>query len=189
MHLVSKMKHIKKFVLSTIGVSLLAMFLLSLALVPSDAAAILDTPHSAATNIGNSFSIDAVGEALYLNDTASDRALTKMHIEFTIVRNGSRGVFFLVSSGSFKMNYTSYSMTDGIGIAARPEQSPFNTTLVFGFRVNMTQDDGKIVQLSFRGFVDRFEADRPILYMRGRITFDNLVYNLIQRGRIHRLDT
>ncbi len=183
------MKHAKKIVLSTVGVSLLVVFLLSLAMVPSDAAAILDTPHSTAANTGNSFSIDAMGEALSLNDTDSIRALTKMHIEFLIVQNGSHGVLFLMTSALFKMNYTSYSLIEGVGIAGRPESSSFNGTIVFAFRMNLTQDDGHLTQLAFRGFVDRSESGGPILYMRGRITFEDIQYYLIQRGKIHFLDT
>ncbi|MFW9920757.1 MAG: hypothetical protein ACFFED_14225 [Candidatus Thorarchaeota archaeon] len=183
------MKHAKKIVLSTVGVSLLVMFLLSLTILPSDAAAILDTPRSAAANVGNSFSVDAMGEALYLNDTDSIRALTNMHIEFTIVRNGSRGVIFLVSSGSFVMNYTRFSVNDGVGYAGRPQSDSYNRTLVFGFRLNLTDDDGIPLQLSFRGFVDQSEGFRPVLFMRGRITFENLQYYLVQRGTIHRIES
>ncbi len=187
--MLSKMKHAKKIVLSTMSVSLLVMFLLSLTILPSDAAAILDTPHVAAANTGNSFSIDAMGEALSLNDTDSIRALTKMHIEFTITRNGSRGVMFQVTSGTFVMNYTSFTVIDGIGFAGRPQSGLFNQTLVFGFRINMTDDTGTLMQLAFRGFVDRSENTRPVLSMQGRITFEELQYYLGQRGHIHRIET
>lgn len=189
MHILSKMKHAKKIVLSTVGVSLLVMFLLSLTIVPSDAAAILDTPHAAAANIGNSFSIDAMGEALYLNGSDYIRALTKMHIEFTILLNGSRGAMFCITSGLFVMNHTSFTAIDGMGIAGRPQSGLLNQTLVYRFRINMTSDTGILIQLTFRGYVDRSENSTPILSMQGRITFEDLHYYLGQRGHIHRIES
>ncbi len=189
MHILSKMKHAKKIVLSIAGVSLLAMFLLSLTIVPSDAAAILDTHHTAAANIGNSFSIDAKGEALSLNDNDGIRVLARMHIEFTKVHHGSRGVIFQVTSGTLMMNYTSLTDVDGIGLAGQAQSGLFNQTLVFGFRINMTNDAGLPVRLTFGGFVDRFETFRPILSMQGRITFEDLQYYLSLRGRISRIET
>ncbi len=179
------MKHAKNIVVSICSVSFLVLFLLSLAIVPSDAAAILDTPSSAEANLGNSFSIDARGEA----HSIDERALTKMHIEFTIVRNATRGIVFNVTAGTLVMNYSRYSVIDGIGWAGRPQEAPLNRTIVFAFRINFTDAEGTILQLAFRGLVRRTQDSGPILYMQGRITFNLSEYYLIQRGRIHRLET
>jgi len=183
------MKHVKKIVFSIAAMSLLALFLLSLATVPTDAAAVLDSPQVTTANIGNSFSIDAMGEAFSYSASSPVRVLTKMHIEFTIVHNATRGVVFEITSGLFAMNSTYYSAASGLGLAGRPVQGHLNQTIVFGFRINMTGADGAHIQLTFRGYVDRSTAGKPVLYMRGRITLETSLYNLVQRGRIHKLET
>jgi hypothetical protein len=183
------MKHVKKIVFSITAMSLLALFLLSLATVPTDAAAVLDSPQVTTANIGNSFSIDAMGEAFSYSPSPPVRVLARMHIEFTIIRNATRGVVFNVTSGLLIMNSTDYVATGGLGLAGRLEQGHLNQTLVFGFRINMTEAGGAHIQLAFRGYVDRSVAGTPILYMRGRITLESSLYNLVQRGRIHKLET
>ncbi len=183
------MKHVKKIVFSIAAMSLLALFLLSLATVPTDAAAVLDSPQVTTANIGNSFSIDAMGEASSYSASSIMRVLTKMHIEFTIVRNATRGVIFQVISGTLILNSTYYVAADGVGLAGRPKDGYLNRTIVFGFRINMTGADGVNIQVAFRGYVDRSDTGKPVLYMRGRITLESSLYNLVQRGRIHKLET
>jgi hypothetical protein len=182
------MKHAKNIALSVCSVSFLALFLLSLAVVPSDAAAILDTPSSAEANLGNSFSIDALGEAHSFTDQDISRALTKMHIEFVIIRNATHGVIFNVTGGTFVMNYSRCTVIGGIGWAGRAKSEPLNRTIIFAFKINFTDANGGTLQLAFRGFVRRSQDHGPVLYMQGRLTFNFVEYNLVQRGRIYRLE-
>ncbi len=183
------MKRVAPVLVPTISVSLAILLVFSLSPLLTDAAAILDSPGAAAASLGNSFEIKAIGEAIANTTDGSVRALTKMHLEFTIVRNGTRGVLFQVNSGYLVMNYTRYEIQEGIGLAGRPREGRFNNTIVFGFRVNLTGYDGDAAQLVFRGFVARNEAKGPILYMQGRITLESVQYYLIQRGNVHRIKT
>ena len=181
------MQHAKKITLATVATVLVGLFILSSFTVPVDAAAILESETSARAALGDSFYIDARGETFIINEEYESRALTKMHLEFEIVRNGSRGVMFSVTSGSFVVNTTRYSVSEGVGFAGRPSQGEFEGRIVFGFRLNLTDGEGNEIQIGFLGTVIRNGEDRPVLAMRGHVIVDGLEYSLIQRGLIRRI--
>jgi hypothetical protein len=181
------MQHAKRITIAVTATILVTLLALQTFASPVDAAAILESENTALASIGDSFSIDARGEFFILSEDFESRALTKMHFEFTIVRNGSRGVMFSVNSGYLVVNTTRYTVVDGLGFAGRPSNGRFNTTLIFGFRINLTDNAGNKIHLGFLGGVIRNSDSRPILIMRGQATFDGLSYTLIQRGLIRRI--
>ncbi len=181
------MRHAKKILALGAVLSVFALIALPLLTTSVDAAAVLESEATARAAIGDSFSIEARGEAGFRTEDTESRALTKMHLEFEIVRNGTRGVMFEVTSGYLVMNYSRYSVTEGLGFAGRPDEGRFNNTIVFGFRLNMTGADDTDISVGFLGFVVRNQDSKPVLVMRGQITVDDLVYNLLQRGIIQRL--
>ncbi len=181
------MQHARKITLIAIATVLIGLVTVPAFMTPVDAASILESEVRAQVAIGDSFYIDARGEIFILNEDMESRALTKMHFEFTIVRNGSRGVMFEVNSGYMVVNNTRYTVVDGIGFAGRPSQGRFNSTIVFGFRMNLTDGLGTEIQLSFLGAVYRNANERPVLIMRGNLILNGLEYNLLQRGLIRRM--
>ena len=181
------MQHAKRIAIASMAAVLIGLVALQSFSAPVDAAAILESENRALAAVGQSFSIDARGEIFILREDYESRALTKMHFEFTIVRNGSRGVIFEVTSGHLVVNSTRFTISEGVGFAGRPSNGRFNTTIVFGFRMNLTDAIGNPVQVGFLGGVLRNQGSRPILAMRGYTTIGDLRYSLIQRGRIHRI--
>ena len=183
------MKHARKVLIFTAAASISLLFILPLLVAPIDAASVLETTNANGAEIGDGFYIDSRGGAR-ANDSEGNliRALLKMHIEFTLTRKGRRGVIFDVTSGTFTMNFTQFSFSDGIGFAGRPTDGKFNGTVVFGFRFNMTDSTGRIAEVGLLGRVKRTEEHGPVLVMKGRIDFDGLTYGFIQAGKIHRLN-
>jgi hypothetical protein len=182
------MKHTRKAIVLTAAASISLFFVLPLIITPTDAASILETTNARGAEIGDAFYIDSRGRAI-ANDSDGKliRALLKMHIEFTLTRRGRRGVIFEITSGTFTMNYTQFSFSEGVGFAGRPSEGKFNGTIVFGFKFNMTDSDGGLAKVGLLGRVKRTEKHGPVLVMKGRIDFDGLTYGFIQAGKIHRL--
>ena len=181
------MKHAKKITTAVVATTLLLIIVVPMIAIPADAAVVFESPIIANANIGQSFSIDARGFAQTSSEMDAIVALTKMHLEFEIVRNGSRGVMFNITSGTFVINETSYAITGGVGIAGRITEGPFNGTIGFGFRFNMTGPADELVEIGFRGVVLRTEDNGIVLVMRGGIQISPLSFQLAQRGRISRL--
>jgi hypothetical protein len=148
----------------------------------------LETTNAKGTKLGDAFYIDSRGRAAPKDDDESIiHALTKMHIEFILSQKGRRGVLFEITCGTFIMNSTRFSFSEGIGFAGRPTEGRFNNTVVFGFRFNMTESDGEVAEVGLLGRVKRTEKLGPVLVMKGRIEFDGFTYGFIQAGKIHRL--
>jgi hypothetical protein len=181
------MQHAKRIAIASIATVLIGLIALQSFSTPVDAASILESENRALAAIGESFSIDARGEIFLLREDYESRALTKMHFEFSVVRNGSWGVMFEVTAGYFIANTTKFTISEGVGFAGRPSNIGFNTTIVFGFRMNLTDTLGKSAQVGFLGGVLRNQDSRPILLMRGHTTIGDLSYSLIQRGIIRRI--
>ena len=183
------MKHARKALILTAAASISFLFVLPLLVTPTDAASVLETTNARGAEIGDAFYIDSRGGAI-ANDSDGNkiRALTKMHIEFTLTRRGLRGVIFEVTSGTFTMNYTQFSFSKGVGVAGRPTEGRFNGTVVFGFKFNMTDPDGRLAEVGLLGKVKRTEEHGPVLVMKGRINLDGLTYSFIQAGKIHRIN-
>jgi hypothetical protein len=184
------MKHARKIFVLTAATAISLLFVLPLMATPTDAASILETTNAKGAEIGAAFCIDSRGQAAAKNDTENIiRALTKMHIEFTLARKGRRGVLFEITYGTFILNSTEFSFSEGLGFAGRPKESRFNNTVVFGFRFNMTDSDGKFAEVGFVGRVKRTEEHGPVLVMKGRMNFNGFTYGFIQAGKIHRMTT
>jgi hypothetical protein len=182
------MKHARKAIIFTAAASISLLFGLLLLVAPTDAASILETTNARGAELGDAFYIDSRGEAAAKDmDERIIRALTKMHIEFILTRKGQRGVIFEVTSGSFTMNFTKFSFSEGVGFAGRPSEDKFNGTVIFGFKFNMTDSDGRVARVGLLGKVKRTEEHGPVLVMKGRIEFDGLTYSFIQAGKIHRI--
>jgi hypothetical protein len=183
------MTHVKKIALALASISLVALIVLPLLVSPVDAAAVLESETTAQASLGDSFYIEARGVAGTRNDDFTSRALIKMYFEFTIIRNGTRGVMFEVQSGYLTINQTRYVMREGFGFAGRPSEGRFNSTIVFGFRFNMTGPDGEDISVGLLGAVIRNRDGRPTLIMRGHIQINDSDFSLVQRGIIHRIQT
>jgi len=179
------MMHAKQAAVVASAAVFLVLLSLPFIVVPTDAAAVLDTPETARLGIGTVLQIDARGTAQANVDEEVVRALTTMSLVFEITQKGQHGALFAVMSGSLVLNTTRFVVTNGIGVAGRPEMGRFNGTVVFVFRFNMTKTDGTIVQVTLRGIVVRSEGHGPILAMRGTMSVDNLSWVLRQFGRVH----
>ncbi len=184
------MKHAKKTF--TILSALVLVFIVAFPLVttPVDAAAVLETEAAATASIGDSFEILARGRGGFALDDMEDFEadyLTRMDLEFKIIRRGERGVLLEVLDGHFSLNDTIFDFDEGLGIAGRLEEGLFNGTIVFGFRINVTGPNGEEAQLEFRGFVKRTQELGPLLVMQGRLVLDDQVFVFRQIGRIHRI--
>jgi hypothetical protein len=182
------MKHARKILILTAAASISLIFIIPLLVAPTDAYSILDTTNAKGANIGDAFYIDSRGGGAARDCNENHvRVLIKMHIEFTLVRRGLRGVIFEITSGTFTMNLTQLSFSEGMGFAGRPKDSRFNGTVIFGFKFNMTDLDGKMAEVGLIGKVKRTEEYGPVLVMKGRINYDGLTYGFIQAGKIHRI--
>jgi hypothetical protein len=184
------MKHAKKSftLLSTLALVFIIAFPLMTTTV--DAASVLEKEAAAIASIGDTFEILARGRGGFTPediDAFDADYFTRMELEFTITRRGERGVLLEVHEGSFSLNDTIFEFDDGLGIAGRPEESRFNGTLIFGFKINVTGPNGEVAQLGFRGIVKRTQEHGPLLVMLGRLVLDNQVYVFRQIGRIHRI--
>lgn len=182
------MKHARNALVFTAAASISLLFVLPLLVAPTDAASILETTNARGAELGDAFCIDSRGEAAAKDsDESIIHALIEMRIEFILTRKGQRGVIFEVTSGSFTMNLTKFSFCEGVGFAGRPSEGKFNGTVIFGFKFNMTDSDGRLAKVSLLGKVKRIEAHGPVLVMKGRIEFDGPTYGFIQAGKIHRI--
>jgi len=184
------MKHAKKSL--TLLSALALIFIVAFPLMTStvDAASVLEKEAAATASVGNTFEILARGRGGYTLDKMDEfkaNFLTHMNLEFTITRRGERGVLLEVLDGHFSLNDTAYDFNRGLGIVARPEEGRFNGTMVFGFRINVTDLDGTVAQLEFRGIVKRTQEHGPILVMQGRLILENQIFVFRQIGRIHRI--
>lgn len=181
------MNRAKKIAIAVVTATLLLIIVVPMIAIPADAAAVLESPIVANANIGQSFLIGARGFAQTSSEIDAVVAVTIMHLEFEIVRKGLRGVMFNITSGTFVINETSYVITGGVGIARRITEGPFNGSIGFGFRFNMTGPTGDLAEIGFRGVVLRTEDNGIVLVMRGGIQINSLSFQLAQRGRISRL--
>jgi hypothetical protein len=183
------MKHARKILIFTAAVSISLLFLLPLLVAPTDAASVLETTNAKGADLGDAFQINARGgAAAKVSDESIIRALTKMRIDFTLARRCQRGVVFEITSGSFTLNDTQFSFFEGIGFAGCPKEGRFNGTVVFSFKCNMTDSEGKLAQVGLLGKVERTEEHGPVLVMKGRIDYDGLTYGFIQAGKIQRIN-
>ena len=183
------MKHATK--LLTLGSVFVLVFIVAAPMftVPADAATVLESPTAATASLGDSFGIIARGRGGTLVDNREEflaNYQTRMSLNFTIARQGERGVILEVLAGEFALNDTIFSFDDGIGFAGRPQDERLNGTIVFGFRINMTDPLGETAQLEFLGRVRRTENNGPLLFMKGRLTIGEMVFVFAQIGRIHR---
>jgi hypothetical protein len=184
------MKHARKLLVFTAATAISLLFVLPLLATPTDAASVLETTNATGAELGDAFYINSRGRAAAKNDDENIiRALTKMHIKFTLTRKGRRGVLFEITSGTFTLNSTQFSFSEGIGFAGRPMEGQFNDTVIFGFRFNMTESDGTFAEVGLLGRVKRTEEHGPVLVMKGRIIFNGLTYGFIQAGKIQRMNT
>ena len=182
------MKHARKILVLTAAASISLLFIMPLLIAPTDAYSVLDTTNAKGAKIGDAFYIESRGGAAAKDsDENLVRVLIKMHIEFTLARRGLRGVIFEMTSGTFTMNLTQLSFSEGMGFAGRPREGRFNGTVVFGFKFNMTGPDGKLAEVGLIGKVKRTEEYGPVLVMKGRINFDGLTYGFIQAGKLHKI--
>jgi len=175
-------------ILSTLTLVFIIVFPLMTSTV--DAASVLETEAAATASIGDSFEILARGRGGFtIEDMENFEAdyLTRMELDFKISRRGDRGVLLEVLDGHFSLNDTTFDFDEGLGIAGRPEESKFNGTIVFGFRINVTGPNGEEAQLGFRGFVKRTEERGPLLLIQGRLVLDDQVFVFRQIGIIHRI--
>jgi hypothetical protein len=158
----------------------------------ADAAAVLESPAAAAASVGDSFGILARGRGGFWTDSIEEFTTnyqTQMSLSFLIARRGERGVLLQVLAGKFSLNDTLYSFIDGIGFAGRPQDERLNETIVFGFRVNVTDSQGESGQLEFIGRVRRTDSNYPFLVMRGKLTFGDLAFVFAQIGRIYKIQS
>jgi hypothetical protein len=156
----------------------------------ADAVAVLESPATAAANLGVSFEILArgrAGEAPVNRTELEADYVTNMTLQFTILGRGDRGIILDVLSGQFSLNSTIYTFDLGRGFAARPVRSELNVTAIFGFRINMTGPDDVQAQLIFLGGIKRTTNHGPVLVMRGRLIVGDQVFVIGQLGRIHRV--
>lgn len=184
------MKHAKKSL--TIISALALVFIIALPLMTTtvDAASVLEREAAATASIGDTFEILARGRGGFtIEDMENFEAnnLTRMDLEFTIIRRGERGILLEVLGGHFSLNDTTFEFDEGLGIVGRPEEGGFNGTLVFGFRISITDSNGEIAQLEFRGIVKRTLEHGPLLVMQGRLVQEDQVFVFRQIGRIHRI--
>jgi hypothetical protein len=184
------MKHAKKLLIIT-SVSVLILLLASpIFTTTADAAVVLESPAAAAASVGDSFGIVARGRGGFRTDSIEEFTAnyqTQMSLNFLIARRGERGVLLQVLTGTFSINDTAYSFNDGIGFAGRPQDERLNSTIVFGFRINVTGPSGERGQLEFIGRVRRTESNGPFLVMRGRLILGDSAFVFAQIGRIHRI--
>ena len=187
---VQNMKHAKKTLTFLSALALVFIIAFPLVTTTVDAASVLETEAAATASIGDTFEILARGRGGFTLEDMEDfeaNYLTQMKLEFKIVRRGERGVLLEVLEGHFSLNDTTFDFDEGFGIAGRPEEGRFNGTIVFGFRINVTDSNGEEAQLEFRGFVKRTQDNGPILLMQGRLVLADQVFVFRQIGRIHRI--
>ena len=155
-----------------------------------DAASVLEKEAAAAASIGDTFEILARGRGGFKFEDVEDfQANFKINMElsFLILYRGERGVVLEALDGDFSMNGTSFAFDNGLGIAGRPTQGEFNGTIIFAFRINMTNSAEEVVQLEFVGRVKRTQDYGPLLLMKGRLIFEDSIFVFRQIGRIHRI--
>lgn len=177
--------HAKKVATSATAGAFLLLLALPFVVVQTDAAAVLDTPQTAGVQIGTILQINAYGEGRANASGAVLRALTSMNLVFEVTQKGQRGALFTVKTGSFVLNSTGFVISEGVGVAGRPEEGRLNGTVVFVFRFNMTGTDGVTTEVTLRGIVMRHEGRAPVLMMRGTFSVGGLTWLLRQSGRIH----
>ncbi len=181
------MKHAKTITLTSVLVLVFAI-VTPLLTTTADAAAVLESPPAATANIGASFEIVARGRAgpVVTEDEFRFTYVTRMTLEFTIEEIAPRGVLLRVQGGMFTLNDTEFRVDEGVGFAARPQNSEINVTVVFGFKINMTGPNGEAASLAFVGGVKRTQRFGPVLIMRGILNVDDAAFVVAQLGRIHR---
>ena len=183
------MKHAKKL-LTLISAAVIVFLVAFSFFATTDAASVLESPSAAIASIGDSFLIQARGQAGVQTDEREDfqiNYLTKMNLEFRIMRRGDRGVVLEVLEGSFSLNSTVYTFQEGVGVAGKPQNELLNgTELVFGFRINGTSLEGNSAEIVLLGGVKRYQDIRPILIMKGRMIVDDIAYVFGQLGIIRR---
>lgn len=156
----------------------------------ADAALVLESPAAATASIGDSFGIVARGRGGFRADDLNDFTANyqaRMNLDFLIARHGERGVILQAITCTFSINNSIYNIDDGVGFAGRTQRSQINGTILFGFRINVSDSCGDTGQLEFIGQVRRTENYGPLLIMRGRLVLDNMVFVFAQVGSIHRV--
>lgn len=184
------MKPTKKAISILSSIVLLSIITLPMLTLSVDAASVLENEDAAIARIGDSFEIIAKGRGGFNSNAIEEFQANykiQMKFNFLIACKGERGVLFESLNGHLSINDTSYTFDNGMGIAGLPTKGKFNDTLVFGFKINLTDSDEQTSQLEFIGRVLRTQNHGPLLLMKGRVTFDGqiLVFGVI--GRIHRI--
>ena len=184
------MNHAKKAI-TLLSATILLLIIASPLLIASvDAAAVLEKETAAAASIGDAFEILARGRGGFRNDSISTfeaNYITQMKLQFLLSYKAQNGVVLEVLNGYFSINDTSFTFENGKGIAGRPAQGAFNGTIVFGFRINMTNSVGTSAQLEFVGRVKRVLYYGPLLIMKGKLIIDGQFFAFGQIGRIHKI--
>jgi hypothetical protein len=171
------------FVLVIIASGLLTGHILS---VDATAEFMFASTSSRNIDVGQSFVLLSRGGTQADSNSGKIHALTKLELYFEIAGKENRRLQLTAFSGHLILNETHFAVEEGRGVVCRPSQGRFSGTTVVGFRLNVTDSEGKAWTVAFLG-KGASAARGMALRMIGKIRVGGLEYRWRHIGRVRRV--